>query len=225
MSKPYSKYDPPETRFWARVEIPDNADDCWLWVGGTYSIGYGAMMINYKHIGAHRFSYQLHCGPIPKGMFVCHHCDNPACVNPKHLFLGTPRDNMRDKMRKGRGGIVSVPHPSGEDHYKSKLTSVQVHEIRHLHATSGFTYKELADKYGVTTSSIHGIVTWKSWRDEDSPPQKWPGKSRITPDDVRAIRAEYATGKVLFKDLAERYNMCPTHISRIVKRRTWSHID
>jgi hypothetical protein len=86
-------------RFWAYVQ---KTASCWVWTGTQSDNGYGRIWGKGRHIKAHRFSWELHNGPIPEGMHVCHKCDTPACVNPEHLFLGTASDNMRDMVAKGR---------------------------------------------------------------------------------------------------------------------------
>jgi len=89
-----------EERFWAKVQ---RGEGCWLWLGGKHKFGYGTFRAGKAVIGAHRYSWQLHSGqPIPEGSFVLHSCDNPPCVNPAHLRLGSPKDNMQDMSTRGR---------------------------------------------------------------------------------------------------------------------------
>lgn len=88
-----------EERFWLAV---DTSGDCWLWTKATDRDGYGKILVDGKRIGAHRLSYLLHYGEIPNGLHVMHTCDNPPCVRPEHLTLGTMADNIRDSIAKGR---------------------------------------------------------------------------------------------------------------------------
>ena len=98
-----------EERFWEYTIVPINPDACWTWIGHLDGKGYGSLYWKRAENGspiavrAHRFSFELHYGPIPTGLHGCHSCDNPRCVNPEHLFIGTQQDNMNDMMNKGRG--------------------------------------------------------------------------------------------------------------------------
>lgn len=91
----------------------NKTESCWLWIGAKDTKGYGALTSNYKTLRAHRYSYLLHRGPIPEGLHVCHSCDTPACVNPDHLWLGTNKENHKDKIEKGR-------IPTGPNHWNQK---------------------------------------------------------------------------------------------------------
>jgi hypothetical protein len=131
---------------------------CWIWIGNRSHQGYGTTTIDQSPRMAHRLWWSKVNGPIPKGMFVCHKCDNPSCVNPAHLFLGTPKDNSQDMVRKGR-----VNRPIGDRHPQAKLRNCDVREIRRLSLT-GLTHTDLGKRYGVCASSICLMVSGKTWK-------------------------------------------------------------
>lgn len=142
-----------EERFFRKVERTMRAPGCWLWTGSKIPQGYGRVRIDGKALATHRVSWEMHRGPIPKGLHVLHYCDEPACVNPNHLFLGTHTDNMRDMFAKGRCDR------KGEAHGSAKLTSSQVREIRA--APNGSA--AMAEKYGVSYCTIKNIRARRTW--------------------------------------------------------------
>ncbi len=97
-----NKFHDADERFWQKVEKFEGEDACWIWRGSTKASGYGSFGMGGRSIGAHRAAWRLTHGAIPKGVFVCHKCDNPPCVRPEHLFLATAQGNVDDKIRKGR---------------------------------------------------------------------------------------------------------------------------
>lgn len=117
-------------RFLKKFKITTLAD-CWIWSAARRPTGYGNFFVDGVCIGAHRASWLFFRGPIPSGLNVCHRCDNPPCVNPLHLFLGTQKDNIYDMHIKGRGmKILNASHASDENHQVSKLTNEEVKFIR-----------------------------------------------------------------------------------------------
>lgn len=128
------KTTPPEIRFWKHVAPIMDDRGCWEWVDSREPFGYGHFGVTpSKSVRASRFSWEMHNGPIPVGMHVCHRCDNPPCVNPSHLFLGTQGDNIRDAWNKGR---IKQPEPlpCGERNPNAKLSDSQVEQIRSRYA-------------------------------------------------------------------------------------------
>lgn len=144
-------------KFWERV---DKRGDCWLWTGAINNHGYGNVSHQGKYWKAHRLAWALTHGDIPPGMQVLHRCDNPPCVRPDHLWLGTHTDNMRDRAEKGRH---SVGNRRGSRHPLAKLTETDVRTIRDS-LLGSMSHREIAERYGVTPNNIYRIATRKSWR-------------------------------------------------------------
>ena len=139
-------------RFWAKVNIPSdgNFNDCWKWTGALSSKGYGIFYIQYKPVRSHRFAYQLTRKYIPNGMCVCHSCDNPACCNPLHLWLGTIADNNLDKARKHRSAKT----------YKSNR-GIDFYIICRMWQ-SGLSQAEIARRLKISNQYVSKIVNGKT---------------------------------------------------------------
>ena len=135
----------------------EKKDGCWKWIGYLDPNGYGRLNIKNVPILAHRISYQLYRGGIPKGMSICHKCDNPFCVNPDHLFLGTQKDNMDDMINKGRDHKRGM---KGSEHPRSKLDEEKVKLIR----LSSKTDMQLSIEYGVSRSVIYDAKHRNTWK-------------------------------------------------------------
>jgi hypothetical protein len=143
-------------RFWSKA---DRTGNCWEWTAYRKPGGYGQFTVRKGvFYNAHAVSYALTHGPIPPGMSICHRCDNPPCVNPDHLFLGTQYDNAIDMFAKGR-----ATRSRGTDRANARLTDETVRQIRSAGLYWGLI-RDLSEEYGVSTTTIRGIRTRKKWR-------------------------------------------------------------
>lgn len=154
-----------EQRFWSKVATNGG---CWEWTGSLDDKGYGKFSPSKssplpkppraKMVYAHRYAYTVVVGPIPDGMSVCHRCDNPRCVRPSHLFLGTHAENMADMGRKGR-----QRGPRGAAHHSAKLTVEALAEIKARHAR-GDTFTAIVAHFGVSRPTVTRVVRGKTWK-------------------------------------------------------------
>lgn len=143
-------------RFLNKIII--DANNCWLWTGYIGNERYGRFKVKGKMLRAHRFSYQYYKGDIPPGLYVLHKCDIPKCVNPEHLFLGTPYDNMKDMRLKGR-----EIKAKGINASKAKLSEEQVRDIR-VKLSKGISLQELSKEFKVAYNAIRFIKLGLSWK-------------------------------------------------------------
>ena len=158
-------------RFWSYVNVC-GPDECWEWKGCKFPSGYGCFGFNYKAVRAHRFCWSLVFGNPAPGLFVCHSCDNKACVNPNHLWLGTPQDNSSDMVKKGRQAsgdrngsrIHPLSRPRGELHSRSKLTEKQVLYIRQAYSSGEMSQRKMAKLFNVNRKVIFDIIRRKIWK-------------------------------------------------------------
>lgn len=143
--------------YFEQHSTPEPMSGCWLWTGTVRREGYGKFTHNGRAVAAHRGAWEAANGLIPKGMYVCHRCDNPACVNPVHLFLGTHFNNMRDMVSKGR-----QPHMRGERNGRAQLTEHDVSIIKLL-LELGVKKGRLVALYGVSAATVGHIKRGYSW--------------------------------------------------------------
>lgn len=147
-----------EERFWRRV-VKLGDEDCWEWVGGKVAFGHGRIQEagkGSKWLSTHRLSYEMHHGPIPDGKIVRHRCDNPSCVNPRHLEIGTHKENTADMDARGRRKVVA---PLGSQNGKAVLNEDIVRLIR----SSDEGHAELARKLGVSPNAVRGVRIGRTW--------------------------------------------------------------
>lgn len=147
-----------ECWFWSKVQRSEAPDGCWVWTGAKNLYGYGVTSMAGISLKAHRISWILVRGDT-KGLNVLHHCDNPPCVRPDHLWLGTKKDNSQDMARKGRARGRVAP---GERNGRAKLSWDDVREIRAGRVT-GLSYSQLATKFNVTITNIRHIIKGVTW--------------------------------------------------------------
>jgi HNH endonuclease len=145
-------------RFWSKVAFTANPDKCWEWIPPLANNGYGQININHKIMSSHRVAWVFTYGEIVNDLWVLHSCDNRACCNPKHLFLGTNLDNILDMRNKGRDRRAV-----GEQHSSAKLTWILVREIRQRFSQGGISHRSLGREYNVSYKTIGRIVKNEGW--------------------------------------------------------------
>lgn len=156
----FDKATPSEVnRFWDNVERNGN---CWEWKGAHSKKGYGRFRRGNILYSPHRAIVERYIGPIPDGLFSCHKCNNPRCVRPSHLYIGTRSENMKDGIR---AGTVKVPTNGGfKPGHNGKITPQQVREIRNQYSKGELTQRELGNRYGLTNWAVNKITQRKTWR-------------------------------------------------------------
>lgn len=212
-------------------ELPAGA--CWPWQGSRNTYGYGRISEGKRGscvaLMAHRLSWEIHRGAIPDGMNVLHSCDNPPCVNPGHLFLGSQADNVADMVAKGR-------QQRGAKHAHSKLTDAEAVVMRTAYL-AGTTTAELAARFGRTKTGVTYVLRGEGWRHLDdglqaqldvmlrsrlSRPGESHPSSKLTEADVREIRQ--LLGSLRHADIAQRFGISTALVSMINTRKAWAHL-
>ena len=188
--------------------------ECWIWNDKLLSTDYGVFYISGTSYLAHRMSYALFIDAIPKELFVCHKCDNPSCVNPDHLWLGTQADNMADAAKKGR-------MPRGEKSTNSKLTEKQITELLNLYATGNYSQEQIAKMFSISRTVVSNLLHNKTWKhlDLDRTFRKGRGSSgdkngmRLHPESVRRGE-DHPSTKISDATVAEIRNLSSQHTQR-----------
>lgn len=213
-------------RFWSKARKGE-ADGCWPWTSNLFTGGYGAFAPGDGSRGyAHRFAYEISIGEIPAKTCVCHRCDNPGCVNPAHLFLGSHAENMADKARKGRA-------PRGTQHWSAVLDDQKVLDIRQKYSTGQFSQEGLGALFGVSKTTINKVVNALNWTHLQGCTVRIPGRPTegvrhfnavLEESQVIEIRNKYATGDFTHAELGRLFGVGRNAIQGIVNRKTWVYL-
>jgi len=228
-----------EERFWAKVDKNGPTayaylGQCWIWTGSIGSSEYGNFAVRRSGTkGAHRISYILENGPIPKGLWVRHLCNNPPCVNPRHLITGTPEANVWDKFSSDRQNIRSK-----ETHYKAKLDSKKVLEIKARYLLGMETLEKIAADFGTHSTTIYDVLTGKTWgglgkiSSQNRRQIARVNKARVgrrcnaklQVEQVREIKVLLDEGRFTKAVVAKRFGVSPSTINDIARGITWNEI-
>lgn len=206
-------------RFYALCD-KTGSNGCWIWKGNKGKKGYGAFRYKGRTERAHRASWMMFKDSIPHGLQVCHKCDNPSCVNPEHLFLGTSKENNMDKVAKGR-------QAKGETN-RHKLTSQEVREIRDIYPQ--LTARALGRIYGVNASSVSSAIKGQSWSHIEAGKKQVMRNGvhhhnvKLTEQQVKEIRRRYAHGGIFQRELAADYGVTEHTVKGILSGRLWKHL-
>lgn len=225
MMIPEDKREEVEARYWPKVK---KNEGCWEWQAGKNSQGYGVFSVLGKCYPAPRIAYVLAFGDIPNGLLVRHKCDNPSCVNPDHLELGTTKDNSQDMVKRLRG-------IHGTRNHNSKLTDEMVLKLRERYAKADISLKDLAVEAGISKCSLGKIVRGDTWahvggprssnhhvtRTDYRPRGDNHSRHKLTAEQVVEIRERYPRGGVSLSSLAKEYNVHFCTIQSVLKRRIW----
>lgn len=198
-------------RFREKYQV--NEQGCWVWTGPVDAEGYGKFKLKRKVFRAHRISWRIHYGRPPEKLFVCHRCDVRNCVNPRHLFLGTPADNMFDALKKNR--------------LKTKLTVSTAREALERFA-QGETQASLAKAYGVSRVCIRELTSRESWKHLNIP-RHYPkeavsSSSKLCPEAVLEIRRSREKNELSYRQLSEIYGVSRWTIKDVALRKTWAWV-
>lgn len=205
-----------EDRLWRKVQKV-GPDECWPWRGAHGPSGHGQIFNGKDGLRlemAHCVAWASVNGPIPKGLHVCHTCDNPPCCNPAHLFLGTAKDNLRDAIQKGRFKFLK-PRP-GEANHRAKLTWPMVDEVRRAYA-SGENLSDLSRRLGLARSTLRDVVKGRNWRVPDVPqlPRQAPTR-KLSTEQVQEMRSLHAQGAKQTL-LARQFGVGKKHVSDVIR--------
>jgi transposase-like protein len=228
---PGPKATPVVDRFWARVEKQERETapglgPCWLYGGRRYGNKYGQISLGpgLGHVPAHRFSMELHGGPIPRGKFGCHRCDVRNCVNPDHLYAGDHEDNTADIVERKRIShtagrpLATIPRP-GELPRNRALSMETAERMRKEYESGKWTQMQLARRYGVSQGTVSGTIRRikNMGAVHGGAPRTGHYRVKVTEEAKAQMRALYATGKHTQQALAEKFECDQTYVSLIVR--------